>query len=99
MMRDVKDYIGILTIDFHIPEAQSLKDKRMVVKSLKDRIRKEFNVSVSELDALDKWQTGTLGCAMIGNDNRYMNQCLENIISFVGHHNGIQICEHQIEFI
>ena len=98
-MRDVKDSIAILRIDFHIPEAQSLKDKRMVIKSLKDRIHREFNVSIAELDALDKWQVGTLGCAMIGNDNRYMNQCLEHIVSSIERHNGIQICEHQIEFI
>ena len=98
-MRDVKNHIAILRIDFHIPSAQSLKDKRMVLKSLKDRIRNEFNVSVCELDGLDKWQVGTIGCAMLGNDTRYINQCLENIVSFAKRHNGLEICEHQIEFI
>jgi len=98
-MRDVKSHIAILRIDFHLPAAQSLKEKRMVLKSLKDRIRNEFNVSVCELDGLDKWQVGTIGCVMMGNDRRYMNQCLENIVSLAQRHNGLQICEHQIEFI
>lgn len=98
-MRECTQHFGILYIDIFMPAAQSLKDKRMVLKSLKDRVRNQFNVSVAELDTEDKWQTATLAFAMIGNDNRYIDSTLQNLLSFVEGHNGLEICEHQIEFI
>ena len=48
--------IALLTLDIHIPHAHSLKDKRMILRSLKDRLRSKFNVSVSEVDHQDLWQ-------------------------------------------
>ena len=51
--------IALLTLDIHIPHAQSLKDKRMVVRRLKDRLRSKFNVSVSETDHQELWQRAT----------------------------------------
>ncbi len=98
MIDDFTSHIGVLTVNIHIPAAQSLKDKRMVLKSLKDRIRSQFNVSFSELDEQDKWQVATLAAAMIGNDNRYINGILENILSFIETYDSLVICEHRIEF-
>ncbi len=98
-MREFTQHIAVLYIDVHIPMSQSLKDKRMVLKSLKDKIRNKFNVSIAELDDQDKWQTATLAFAMIGNDNRYLDQCLQNILSEAQRHNGMEICNYQIEFI
>ena len=98
-MPEFTQHIGVLYINVHIPMSQSLKDKRMVLKSLKDRIRHKFNVSIAELDGRDKWQTATLAFAMIGNDNRYLDQCLQNILSDAQRQNGMEICDHQIEFI
>ena len=99
MNQNCTKHIGILSIDFYIPHAQSLKEKRMVLKSIKDRVRNKFNVSIAELDQEDKWQTGTFGLSMIGNDHRYIDGCLQNILSQIESMELIQISDHQIEFL
>ena len=58
--------IGALHIEVHVPEAQSLKDRRSVIKSLKDQLRGRFNVAVAELEINDKWQRATVGIAAVG---------------------------------
>ena len=69
--------IALLTLDIHIPHAQSLKDKRMVVRRLKDRLRSNFNVSVSETDHQDLWQRKTISVATVGSDEAYARQTLQ----------------------
>ena len=98
MMEDYTQHLGVLSVAVHIPAAQSLKGKRHVLKSLKDRIRGQFNVSVEELDGQDKWQVAILGFAMINNDRRYLNSCLSNIHSFIENFTGLEVCDHRIEF-
>lgn len=75
--------IGSLTVEIHIPQANSLKQKRQVVRSLKDRLRSKFNVSVAEVDHLDKWQRCTLEIVMVGNDHRYLDSALARIGQFI----------------
>ena len=53
--------IGLLTLEIHIPDAQSLKDKRQVLRSLKDRLRAHFNVAVAELEHQELWQRSRVG--------------------------------------
>ena len=65
-------HIGLLQLDVHIPYAHSLKDKRMALRSLKDRLRKRYNVSVSELDHQDLWQRAAVGIVSIGPDAGYL---------------------------
>ena len=69
--------IALLTIDIHIPHAQSLKDKRMVVRRMKDRLRSKFNVSVSEVDHQDLWQRSQLSVVTVGSDDDYVQQTLK----------------------
>jgi len=69
--------IALLTLDIHIPHAQSLKDKRMVVRSLKDRLRTKFNVSVAEVDHQDLWQRAQISVVTVGSDERFLNNVLE----------------------
>lgn len=68
--------VALLQIDLHLPHAQSLKDKRMVVRSVKDRLRKRFNVSVSELDHNHLWQRAEIGIASVGPDFHYLEDQL-----------------------
>lgn len=98
MIQDCTQHVGILTVAVHIPAAQSLKEKRHVLKSLKDRVRQKFNVSVAELDGQDKWQVATLAMAMIGNDNRHIDRSLANILSMVHDSFGLVVCDSAIEF-
>ena len=53
--------VGLLTLEIHLPYAHSLKEKRMVVQRLRDRLRRKFNVAVAELDHQDLWQRAVLG--------------------------------------
>lgn len=68
--------IGILTLEIHVEHSHSLKEKRHVVKSLKDRLRERFNVSVAEIDHLDSWQNSVVAVVTISNDRVRAEQVL-----------------------
>lgn len=92
-------HIGVLTLEIFIPDAQSLKAKRRVLKSMKDQIRTHHNVSVAEIDLMDKWQRATLGVCMIGSDKAYIDAALRKILDFLHTQDSFQISTHQIEFV
>jgi len=71
--------IGLLTLEIHIPDARSLKDKRQVIRSLKDRLRAHFNVAVAEMDHQDLWQRATVGVVTLSGDAHHLEQCLRAI--------------------
>lgn len=71
--------VGTLRLELHVAESRSLKAKRRVIKSIKDRIRSRFNASVAEVDGLDLWQRAVLGVAVVSNDRRYVNEVLSKI--------------------
>ncbi len=68
--------VGLLTLEIHLPYAHSLKEKRMVVQRLKDRLRRKFNVAVAELDHQDLWQRAVLGVASISSSEANLRQVL-----------------------
>ena len=72
--------IGILQVELFISDAASLKDKRRVVNSLKDKIHREHLVAVAEVDALDKHQRAILGIAAVSNDARHLQGMLDRMI-------------------
>ena len=63
-------YISLITVELFIPLTQSLKEKRSVVKGLRDRVRARFNASVAELGYHDKWQRAVIGVCMISGDRK-----------------------------
>jgi uncharacterized protein YlxP (DUF503 family) len=71
--------IGVLTLELRIEEAHSLKDKRHVVKSLKDRLRNKFNVSVAEIDHQDTWQRATLAAVTVSGDHTHAETVLHSV--------------------
>jgi len=73
--------IGLLTLEIYIPDARSLKDKRQVLRSLKDRLRSRFNVSVAELAHQDTWQHSLVGVVSISADQRHLEDALEKVAS------------------
>lgn len=75
--------VGVLRLELVIGEAQSLKDKRRALKSVKDRLSNTFNVSVAEVDALDSWQRAVLAVALVGNDGRFVHSCLDRIVDWI----------------
>jgi uncharacterized protein len=71
--------IGLLTLEIHIPDARSLKDKRQVLRSLKDRLRAHYNVAVAELEHQELWQRSRVGVVGISGDSKYLEESLEAI--------------------
>jgi uncharacterized protein len=76
-------HVGVARLTLHLAENASLKGKRMVVRSVKQRIRNRFNVAVAEVDTQDAWQVITLGIACLSEDKRHANEMLNKVIDFV----------------
>jgi uncharacterized protein YlxP (DUF503 family) len=72
--------IGLLTLEIHIPDARSLKDKRQVLRSLKERLRSRFNVAVAELDHQETWQRAEVGIVSISNDPTHLEQSMRAVL-------------------
>jgi hypothetical protein len=75
--------VGNLKLSLYIHNTQSLKEKRKVVKSIVAKVHKRFNVSIAEVGSNDKWQMIELGISTVGNDRRFVNSALDNILSFL----------------
>ena len=75
--------VGICTVKLHLPENNSLKGKRQVLKSIIARVQNKFNVSIAEVDDNDLWQMATIGIAIVNNDQRYTNEVLSKVVSFI----------------
>ncbi|MCS7263751.1 MAG: DUF503 domain-containing protein [Armatimonadetes bacterium] len=76
-------FVGLGTIELLIPDSQSLKDKRQVIRSILDRIRSRFNVSACEADHLDDWQRATLAFAVVANEKNFVHESLMHIAELV----------------
>jgi len=73
--------VGLLTLELHLPEARSLKDKRQVLRSLKDRLRANFNVAVAELDFEDTWQRSVVGVVTVSNEEHHVEEALQKVLA------------------
>lgn len=90
--------VGSLEIRILIRESRSLKDRRRVLKSLKDRIRNRFNVSVADVGDQDVWQSTVLGIAVVSNDRRFANEVLSKALGVVGGDPRIEIVSQRMSF-
>lgn len=91
--------LGILQFTARIRAARSLKDKRRVVKSMKDRIRNRHNVSVAEVDDLDVIKQATLAVAMVGNDRVYIESSLTKMLDQLLYHPEAELVDHTVEIL
>ena len=89
--------IGTLRLRLLIRDAHSLKDKRRVVRSLKDKLSNKFRVAVAELDYLDVWKTAELGVATVGSEGRHVQSVLTNVSRFVRAWGGVEVVDEQQE--
>jgi len=76
-------FVGIYQLELFIPESNSLKSKRFILKSLKTRIRNKFNVSVAEVDENDKWQKTVLGIATVSNEKKMIDGIFNQIKNLI----------------
>lgn len=91
--------VGICTVELYIPDSGSLKGKRQVIKSIKDRIRQNYNVSVAEIDGQDLWQRAVLGVACVGVEKRYINGVLDKVIDLLEGSHTVELLKYNMEFI
>ncbi|GJQ58388.1 MAG: DUF503 domain-containing protein [Candidatus Scalindua sp. AMX11] len=91
--------IGTLRIEVVIVSSRSLKDKRRVIKSLKDRIRNKYNVSISETNAQDNLKYSTLTVAMVGTDRQYVNSTLSSLINYFRFFPQVQLINYELELM
>ena len=92
-------HVGVLQVEISIPDAMSLKDKRQVVKSLKDQIAHGHNVSIAEVGALDEHRRSILGVAMVSNDKRYVEGALSKLVDFIRMVPQASLIDYQIELL
>ena len=76
-------FVGIVRIELHVPAASSLKDKRAVIRSLKERIRNRVQASVAEVDHHDLWQRAALGVALVSSENQHLGELLQSVRTIV----------------
>ena len=91
--------IGVLEVDLSIEWAQSLKDKRQALRSLKDRLRRSFNVSVAEVDDNDIWTHAVIGVAIVSNDQVFANQVLSKVVDYVENDREVVMEDYRIHFL
>jgi len=91
--------VGLLTLELHIPDAQSLKDKRQVLRSLKDKLRRQFNVAVAELDNQDVWQRSVVGVVTLSNEEKHVNEVLQKVLDEADRILGSSLINQAIEII
>jgi len=99
MIEDTEMAVGLLHIRLVIRGAHSLKEKRRVVKSLKDRIRSKFNASVAEVGSLDVHQVAALGVAVVANDRTYINSVLSQIGNLARGARGAEVAACDMEIL
>lgn len=88
--------IGVLQAELDIPGAQSLKDKRRVLRSLKDRLHRGFNISVAEVGNQDLWQTAQLGVVIVSNDRVHANQVLSQVVNALQRDRGALLRDYSL---
>jgi hypothetical protein len=91
--------VGILQFTLRIPGCASLKEKRSVVKSLKERARQRFNVSIAEVDDHDIWGSAILGASSVGVDAASAEGTLRALLKFVETYRDAELADHQIEIL
>ncbi len=91
--------LGTLSIKVVMRSSRSLKDKRRIIKSVKDRIRNKFNVSISETGSQDNLKCSEISVAMVGTDRQYVNSTLSSLINFFRYFPQIELIDYELDLI
>ncbi len=90
-------HIGVLQFTIEIPYSESLKDKRSVIKGLRDKLRRSFNVSISEFEDLDDCTVATLGAVVAGSDIPHLNSTMDHLLNTLQDWRDGTLVDHQLE--
>ncbi len=91
-----KMLVGLCKLAIYLPNCHSLKDKRSILESYKNSLRKKYNISIAEIDQKNLWKNSIIGIALIGNDRQLMDQVIDKIIKDAEKHPEIQLQNYQI---
>ncbi len=90
--------VGVLTVQIHLFGINSLKDKRHIVKSVIERLKNRFNISVAEVDHNDSHTMATIGIAAVANDKRFLEEVLDKSVSFMRNDGRFHLGQTEREF-
>lgn len=91
--------VGLVHLKFHVGQAASLKDKRRIIKSFKDRLHNRHNVSVAEVDAQNTHRVAVIAVAMVGSDADYVQGAMQRIVNAASMHRDMVLTDHEIELL
>jgi uncharacterized protein len=91
--------VGLCILELHLPFAHSLKEKRRVIKGLKDRLKSRFNVSVAEIDHQELWQRATVGIVSISQDKQPLESCFQQVRRIVEGGLEGELVSFEIEYL
>jgi uncharacterized protein YlxP (DUF503 family) len=89
--------VGIARLTFFLPASHSLKEKRMLVRRVKDRTRQKFNVSIAEVEDNDLWQRAVIGVALVANERRFVESALDEVVRFLREQGEVTNVEREIQ--
>ncbi len=87
--------VAIARVTLFLGESHSLKEKRMVMRKVKDLVRNKFNVSISEVSENDRWQRAVLGLSLVGSDRRFAESAMDEVLRFIRGH--VQVSNEEKE--
>jgi hypothetical protein len=90
--------VGVLTLEIQLPYSHSLKEKRAVLRKMRDRLRARFNVAIAELDHQDVWQRATLGVVSISNSQPLLESLFQQVLAEAESILGGDVADHTLEF-
>lgn len=91
--------VGVCTVELFISQSRSLKDKRRVLHSLKDRLHGKFNLSIAEVDGQDLWQKAVLGMACVSEETDHVRHVLEQALSLIRSVPAVEVVRTQLEYL
>ena len=92
-------FVGVLRLSFHLPGARSLKDKRQVVRSFRDRVRARLDVSIAEVEHMDLHQRATFGIAVVSNDASVCDELLASVASMANNVRDAVLVDRSTEIL
>ncbi len=90
-------FVAQCELDLHIENSQSLKEKRRIIKSLKERLRNHYNVSVCEFGDLSLWQRAQLGIVICSNDKSVVDSTMKTILDFLDRVHSVSLLDYKVQ--
>jgi uncharacterized protein len=92
-------FVGVIQADFLLRGSHSLKDRRRIVRSIKDRAQHRFNVSIAEVGDVELWQRASLGVTLVGRERQFVETSLQEVLRFFRGAPDAELTDHQLDIL